>query len=130
MSTGPSQLEEIARRYFAALRARDLDEIDALAEAWYAENFVLHIANGPDLGRGPAALKAFTRGLLANYSDIHITIEDFFSADDKTATRYMVRATDATTGKTTSAPGMSMGRMAGEKMVELWELLGPRTEQV
>ena len=83
----------------------------------------------PDLGRGPAAAKAFALYVIATYTNIHLTLEDFFGEGDKTAVRSTVRVTVIATGQRVTYPVLNIMRWDGDMIAERWELAGSREEQ-
>ena len=48
MSADRSQQEEIARRWYEAYSARDLDRIDQMAEAIFDQDFIFHSGGAAD----------------------------------------------------------------------------------
>jgi hypothetical protein len=129
MSTDQTKRKELYWRWIEALNARDLSQLQELAEEMNDKDSILHDPGFPDLGRGPAAALEGARLVLKDWPDIHITLEDFFGEGDKTAVRMMVRATSASTGKTVSFPVLAIDHWAGNKAVESWELASPPEEQ-
>jgi hypothetical protein len=130
MSTDQTKRKELMRRWIEALNARDLSQLDELAEEITHKDFIMHDPSTPAIsGRGPAVWKAFAHGIVATNSHIHMTFEDFFGESDKTATRLAVRTTSASTGKTVSFPVLFISRWVGDKVAEEWELVGPPEEQ-
>ncbi len=94
-----------------------------------AQQYVLHNPGLPDLGRGPAAAKAFAHYVIATYTNIHLTLEDFFGEGDKTAVRSTVRVTVIATGQRVAYPVLNIMRWDGDMITERWELAGPHEEQ-
>jgi steroid delta-isomerase-like uncharacterized protein len=74
---------------------------------------------------GPAETKAYFGALLAAFSDVEFTVEDSFGAGDRVAKRWVFRGTHTgelsgipATGKRVSLAGISLARMAGDKIAE------------
>ena len=122
-------LTELWRRWIEALCARDLSRLDELAEEIFDQDSVVHSPMFPDVGRGPDGAKALARQVVADFSHVDITTEDFFGEDDKTVVRITLRSTSAATGKTVSFPALTINRWVGDKIAEGWELYGPPEEQ-
>ena len=116
-------------RWIEALVARNLSQAEAVAEEMCDPRYVLHNPGLPDLGRAPTAAKAFAHHIIATYTDIHLTLEDFFGAGDKTAVRSTVRITDIATGQRVTYPVLNIMRWDGDMIAERWELAGPHDEQ-
>jgi len=129
MSTDQTKRKELSRRWIEAFNARNLSQLDELADEMNDKDCILHDPSFPYVGRGPAAAKELAHQVVKENSHIHITMEEFFGEGDKTATRLTVRTTSASTGKTTSVPVLAIDHWAGNKVVEEWELGGPPEEQ-
>jgi len=130
MSTDQTKRKELLRRWIEALNARDLSQLDELAEEMTHKDFIMHDPTSTAFsGRGPAIWKGFAHGIVTANSHIHMTIEDFFEEGDKTAGRLAVQTTSAATGKTVSFPVLFINHWIGGKVAEEWELVGPPEEQ-
>ncbi len=129
MSTDQSKRKEIARQWYEAYSARDLDRLDKMAEVVFDRDLILHEPGGSDACRGRDAFLAVVHQVVANHSEIHITLEDYLGDGDKTAVRSTVRMTSAATGKTASFPIQVISRWAGDRIAEAWEIDGTPVEQ-
>jgi hypothetical protein len=129
MPTDHTKRKELWDRWIEALVARDLSQAEEVAEKIFDQQYVLHNSGLPDLGRGPAAAKAFAHYIIATYSNIHLTLEDFFGEGDKTAVRSTVGVTVIATGQRVTYPVLNIMRWDGDRIVERWELAGPHEEQ-
>ena len=129
MPTDQTKRKKLWGRWIEALVARDLSPPEEVAEEMCDPQYVLHNPGLPDLGRGPAAAKAFTHHVIATYTNIHFTLEDFFGEGDKTAVRSTVRVTDIATGQRVTYPVLNIMRWNGNTIAERWELAGPHEEQ-
>ncbi len=112
-------------RWIEALVARGLSRAEEVAEEMCDQQYVLHNPGLPDLGRGPAAAKAFAHSVIATYTDNHLTPEDFFGEGDKTAARNTVRVTITATGQRVTYPVLNIMRWDGETIAGRWELAEP-----
>ena len=129
MPTDQTKRKELWGHWIAALVAMDLSRAEEVAEEMCDQQYVLHNPSFPDFGRGPAAAKAFAHYIIANYTDIHLTLEDFFGEGDKTAARSTVRFTVIATGQKLTYPVLNIMRWDGDTLAERWEITGPREEQ-
>jgi len=129
MPTDLTKRKELWGRWIEALVVRDLNRAEEVAEEMCDQEYVLHNPGVPDLGRGPAAAKAFAHYVIATYTDIHLTLEDFFGEGDKTAVRSIVRVTVIATGQRVTYPVLNIMRWGGDRIAERWELAGPHEKQ-
>ena len=129
MPTDQTKRKELWGRWIEALVARDLSRAEEVAEKIFDQQYVLHNPSLPDLGRGPAAAIAFAHSVIDTYTDIHLTLEDFFGEGDKTAVRSTVRVTVIATGQRVTYPVLNIMRWEGDKIAERWELTGSHEEQ-
>src|SRR5512142_1022661 len=118
MPTDQTKRKELWGRWIEALVARDLSQAEQVAEEMCDPQYVVHNPGLPDLGRGPAAAKAFAHHVIATYAEIHLTLEDFFGEGDKTAVRSTVRVTDIATGHRVTYPALNIMRGDGATIVE------------
>ena len=128
MATDQKKTREDLRQWFEAFNARDLDRIDRLSDGIYAADYTLHDPGSPNFGRGSAAVKQFARGILQQFPDMRMTLEDVFGEGDRLAVRLTCSGTNASTGKRVSFPVLGISRYVGNQCVEDWELVGPPTE--
>jgi hypothetical protein len=129
MPTDQTKRKELWSRWIETLVARDLSRAEEVAEEMCDQQYVLHNPGFPDFGRGPAAAKGFAHHIIATYTNIHLTLEDFFGEGDKMAVRSTVRATVIATGQRITYPVLNIMRWDGDRIAERWELLGPREVQ-
>jgi hypothetical protein len=129
MPTDHAKRKALWGRWIEALVARDLSRAGEVAEEMCGPQYVLHNPGLPDLGRGPAAAKAFAGHVIATYTDIRLTLEDFFGEGDRTAVRSTVRVTVIATGQRVTYPVLNIMRWDGDALAERWELAGPHEEQ-
>ena len=125
MPTDQMKRKELWSRWIEALSSKDLRQVEEIAGKMYTQQYVLHNPGLPDLGRGPAAAKAFAHYVIATYTDILLTLEDFFGEGDRTAARTTVHVTESATGQKVIYPVLNIMRWDGEKIAERWELSGP-----
>jgi SnoaL-like domain len=121
--------KELWGRWVAALCARDLSRAEEVAEEMCDPDYVVHSPAFPDYGHGPAAAKAFAHHVITHYSQIDLTLEDFFGEGDRTAARSTVRFTVVATGLKAGYPVLNIMRWVGDKLAERWELTGSPEEQ-
>jgi predicted ester cyclase len=76
---------------------------------------------------GIEGVRQFYEGFLAAFPGAQLAFEDVFSAGDRVACRYVVRATHGgpfqglpATGKRVEIPGITILRFAGGRCVERW----------
>ena len=115
-------------RWFEALHARDLSQLDALAEEWIADSFILHDPSFAGLPPGRVGVKELAGRLVETNSHLAITLDDFFGDGDKTAARFTVQRTNALTGQATRFVVLALDDWAGNQLVEEWQLAGPAEE--
>ena len=125
MPTDQTKRKELWGRWIEALVASDFSQAEKVAEEMCDQQYVLHNPGLPDLGRGPAAAIAFAHSVIDTYTDIHLTLEDFFGEGDRTAVRSTVRVTDRATGQKVTYPVLNIMRWDGDRIAERWELTGP-----
>ncbi len=101
----------------------------ALIEQLFTEDYVNHDQSGPPGGwptgkQGFHAVVATYRGA---YPDLHFTIEEMLSEGDRVVTRWTARGANTgslagmpTTGKAVVVSGMSIERIADDKIAETW----------
>jgi len=98
----------------------ELDGIDRYMTADYVQHST-HAAAGRD------GLKAFFNGLWAAFTEQNFSIDDVIAEGDKVVWRWTMRARHTglfygvgATGKTITATGISIMRVAGGRFVEHW----------
>lgn len=85
---------EIARRYFEALNAHDLDQAAAL----WAPNAVDRFVGGQEVV-GPAGVRAYFAALFAAFPDLSLEVLECTTARHRTAVRWLARGTFAGPGE-------------------------------
>ena len=108
-----------------------------LEEVWHQGNLdvadEVHDANYISHGMGidtpgTAGFKQFVTAYLGAFPDMHFTVEDQIAEGDKVVTRWTATGTHTgelmgipPTGKQSTVTGISIGRYAGGKIVEVWD---------
>lgn len=120
--------EELVRAACKALWSdHDLDK----ADDYYAADFVAHYSSVgmPPVGPGPEGVKELARGILESFPDYNETVEDLIADGDRVSVRLTIRGTNTgplpdgtTTGKPVEFTDMTIVRIAGGKIAELWGL--------
>lgn len=97
------------------------------ADEIYAADCVLHDASMPEDLRGPEGIKRYAAMYREAFPDLHVTIEDEISEGDRMAMRWTARGTHRgdlmgipPTGNPMNVSGITIGRMAGGRLVEEW----------
>lgn len=108
---------KVVRAYFQrVLNEKDLSACDAML----SEDYVDHDAP-PDTPPGPASVKAFLAGFIAQYPDLHVEIADLITAGNRAAARMVWRGTDRQTGALYHRMGIVMLRLNDwGQLVERW----------
>ena len=115
--------EQIAHRAFEEVwNQGNLDAVDAL----YADDFVEHGVH-PRIRSGPNGYKHWISAAVAGFPYERLAIEEFYSAGDKVAARYVVQgcylgadAGHPTQWKQGSMKGSVVMRIAGGRIKESW----------
>jgi steroid delta-isomerase-like uncharacterized protein len=117
----------LVRRYFEeVLNQGNL----ALADELNDPNWVYHDPVVPDVRTIADYTQWFTQ-IRSAFPDFHVTIQDLIAEGDQVVVRYSWRGTNTgdfvtpamqfpATGKQVTVTGMSIGRFAGGKGVEVW----------
>jgi steroid delta-isomerase-like uncharacterized protein len=99
----------------------------SLVEEFVAQDFVDHHLS-PELGGGPAAIKAEMNQITGAFPDFHVTIEDLIAEGDKVVARATNRGTHQgefqgipATGKRVCVSAIAIARIADGKLAEWWE---------
>jgi len=123
-----------------ALVRRFLEEVInqgklAVIDEVVASDYVGHGIGAPEV-KGSEGLKQRLTLLRTAFPDVHITVDDMVAAGDKVATRTTFHGTHkgeylgiAPTGKTITAPGIGIMRIANGKIQENW-LAGTLLQQL
>ena len=113
---------ELVRQLFAAYEANHAAQMDALL----APDFIAH-GLPPELGDGPAAMKATAALMHGALADCRCELDDVIAADDRVAVRYTTRARHvgelfgaAPSGRTVTFTGIEVFRVLDSKIVEYW----------
>jgi steroid delta-isomerase-like uncharacterized protein len=100
----------------------------SVADELYDPAFVWHLAPVGEI-RGTEALKQLIKSLHTAFPDWHITVEELVAESDKVTTHWRATGTHqgefmgvAPTGKQVTTSGIIIGRIAGGKFVEAWEV--------
>jgi predicted SnoaL-like aldol condensation-catalyzing enzyme len=73
--------------------------------------------------QGIAAWQAKWEHMYDGLRDVSVTVENNIAAGDFSTNRYMLRATDASSGRSCEVTGLDMVRVRDGKLVEHWALL-------
>jgi steroid delta-isomerase-like uncharacterized protein len=94
-----------------------------------APNFIYHDPGIPDV-RTLEGYKRFAAEIRTAFPDLHFTIEDLVAEGDQVVMRWTFRGTNTgdlvtpmplpATGKQVTVTGISIGRFAGGKALEVW----------
>lgn len=101
----------------------NLDVIDEI----YAADLVFHNPFAPHV-REIEGYKQYAMAVFTGFPDFHLTIEDLVAGGDKVTKRWTARGTQTgeflgipPTGKQVTLTGIVIFRIAGGKIVEIWE---------
>jgi ketosteroid isomerase-like protein len=123
--TTKQEIKEKHQRSLEVISSRDLTAIDRMVDEEYTADYVWHLPGLTGLQPGPAGVKSMFREILAGNPNFIPTLEDMLVDGDKVAARHTFRRTDPATGKPQHCSDLEIFRMVGDKIAELWELLGP-----
>jgi steroid delta-isomerase-like uncharacterized protein len=117
---------------------RDMDKVwnqgdrDAIDEL-YASDVVIHQA-APGTPTGIEGVRLSVGSARAAFSDLQYTVEDLIAEGDKVAIRWSLTGTQQgefrgapPTGKKTTMSGISVVRIANDKIAEIWTAFTPST---
>ena len=121
MSTEQNKTEIV--RWEAAYNEGNLEKLDRLADEQCTVDYALHGADGTSTG--PAGLKQSVRAFVANWSGMHVTLDDLIAEGDKVASRWTVRGTDAKQHKKMALMMLGISRFVEGKVAEEWVLALP-----
>lgn len=120
--------EELVRAACKAIWSdHDLDK----ADEYYADDFVAHYPSVgmPPVAPGPEGVKVLARSILEGFPDYHETVEDLVADGDRVAVRLTIRGTNTgpladgtVTGRSVEFTDMTIVRIDGGKIAELWGL--------
>ena len=115
--------KELSRRFTELFSTGD----EALAEEVLSSDVVFHGTSGDGELRGIDAMKAFVAGYRRAFPDARSIVEDQIAEEDKVVTRWRVRGTQQgelgripATGREFAMEGITIERIAGGKVVEVW----------
>lgn len=99
-----------------------------LADELFTHNFVDHdLANPPDFGRGPEAVRKHATLYRTAFPDARITIDDILAEGDKVVFRWTGQGTHKgelmgikPTGKRVTVTGIDIHRFVDGKIAEKW----------
>ena len=99
-----------------------------MADELYAPNFVYHDPLSGEDWHGPESVKQYAAMMHAAFPNLYYTVEDQIAEGDKVATRYAAGGTHqgelmgiAPTGERVEITGISVMRINGGKIEEIWE---------
>jgi steroid delta-isomerase-like uncharacterized protein len=115
--------KELSRRFTELFSTSD----EALADAVLSPDVVFHGTAGDGELRGIDAVKRFVAGYRLAFPEACSTVEDQVAEGDKVVTRWRARGTHrgqlgplAATGRDFVMDGISIERIAGGKIAEVW----------
>jgi steroid delta-isomerase-like uncharacterized protein len=113
----------VARRWFEAMNAGDLDAVVAL----FADDYRLHYPDVPADARGPEVIRSLVAAYRAAFPDLAFTVDDIVAAGDTVLVRWTAEGTNqgslmdaAPTGRRARWGGMSLLRIRDGRIVEDW----------
>jgi predicted ester cyclase len=99
-----------------------------VADELFASNFVYHDPLSGEDWHGPRSVKQYAAMMRAAFPDLYYTVEDQVAEGDKEVTRYAAGGTHqgelmgiAPTGERVELTGISIMRINGDKIEEIWE---------
>jgi steroid delta-isomerase-like uncharacterized protein len=115
--------KELSRRFTELFSTGD----EALADEVLSPDVVFNGTAGDGELHGVEELKAFVAGYRRAFPDAHSTVEDQLAEGDKVVTRWRARGTHQgelgpipPTGKRFEMDGVTLERIAGGKIAEVW----------
>ena len=113
-------------RAFGIYNTRDMNAIASWYDELLTPDCVYHNPGVGDLVSGRESIKAFVRELYNAIPDLyHNAPDDLIVQGDKVAVRYSVSRTDPDSGKRQTSMVLAIDHYAGDKIAEMWELVGP-----
>jgi steroid delta-isomerase-like uncharacterized protein len=118
-----ADLQELRRRFDEeVVNGHDLGAIDH----WFSDDFVDHVEI-PGMPPGVDGVRARHAMLFTAMADIHITIHDVITENDRTAARFTITGTDTggfmgmpATNNAVTVTGMDFMRFRDDRIVEHW----------
>ncbi|HYN88296.1 MAG TPA: ester cyclase [Ardenticatenaceae bacterium] len=99
----------------------------AVVDERIAADFINHDPSNPWVGTGPEGVKEYVRTYRTAFPDLHFTLHDIVVEGDRIAVRWTARGTHdgelrgiAATGKRVAVTGITVFRLAGDKLAEAW----------
>ena len=99
----------------------------AVADGHFTDDYDVHIAGRPSMGRGPEVFKNVIGMWRTAFSDWQMTIENLVAEGDFVANRFTTRGTHTgplmgipPTGKTMVVHGQELHRLSNGKVAETW----------
>ena len=99
----------------------------SVADELFSENYTHHDPSTPDFGPGPEGEKKRVTHYRTAFPDLQFTIEDMICEGQTVTCRWSSTGTHQgplsvipPSGKTVSVSGMTVTKLAGEKIVEAW----------
>jgi steroid delta-isomerase-like uncharacterized protein len=119
-----TEREALARRFFE--EGFNEGRLEALDDAM-SDDFRTHDPQVPSDERGPAAAKAVIRTYRGAFPDLRMTIDDVVEQRDRVVLRWTATGTHdgefnglAPTGRKVTVTGMTLQRIAGNRVAEAW----------
>ncbi len=113
-------------RAFEIYNTQDMSIIGAWYDELLTPDCVYHNPGVRDLAPGRESIKQFVGGLYKAIPNFHHNApDDLIVQGDKVAVRYSVSRTDPASGKRQTSMILLIERYAGDKIAEMWELVGP-----
>ncbi len=107
--------ETVFRRWLQALNEGDIMTLAEIADP----NIQDHAAES-EMITGFEQVKSSYLQFRSSYPDMHYTIEDLLSDDDKVICRWRLRGTNRVTGEQLVVNGINIDRIANGKIIEHW----------
>ncbi len=112
-------------RGFEIYNTKDMSIIGPWYDITLTPDCVYHNPGMPD-ATGRENIKQFVCDLYIAVPDLHHNVlNDLIVQGDKVAMRYSVSRTDPTSGKRQSCMIVCIEHYSGDKIMEMWELVGP-----
>ena len=119
-----SSIRQVSKQYFDAWNSGDTSLVDDV----FASAFVIHDPASPmALTMGPAGVKERIRAYRAAMPNLHISIEDVISENDRVVTRWILRGRHSGSfedvdggGASVEVSGTTIHRISNMRIVEQW----------
>ncbi len=119
-----SSIRQVSKQYFDTWNSGDTSLLDDV----FASEFVIHDPASPmALTMGPAGVKERIRAYRAAMPDLHISIEDVISENDRVVTRWILRGRHSGRfedvdggGASVEVSGTTIHRISNFRIVEQW----------